>query len=689
MAVNNLGKSSKHKMAKSGKSSRESSAHIEPMLCTLIKEPPSDSNYLFELKWDGYRIIAYVENGKVRMDSRGGLDYTSKYPAIAEALSAIGHNVILDGEVVVFNGAGKPDFDALQVYNGHTTGIEYCVFDILSLDGNDLMQMPLVNRKELLKALTTGKKAFRYSESYEDGDLLYKQSLEQNLEGIVAKQKDSSYMPGVRGNAWLKIPTRKRQEFVIGAWAESTTSRSFKSLLFGAYENGNFIWIGRSGGGYKHQEMPAILSKLQEIEVDKSPFSNKILDIKGAVLHYVKPELVANFEFATWTKSGRIRKPATFLGFRYDKNPREVVREIPQDTAVMEQDAAREEDAALEEVSPAELNQQISKKGRSPLKAANIAEDSNWKMIQEEKINSEGEISVDGHQVHLTNIEKKLWKDVDKAALISYYNSISKYILPHLKDRPLSLHLKNLSANAPGFYIKDMEGMQPEYASIFPTLRKHKKKGKRAIIDYVVCNNLATLIYLINLGCIDINPWNSRTTDPLHPDFIAIDLDPSDNDFSKAIRTALAAKEYFAQLKLKAFVKTSGKSGIHMLIPCKGFTYPQARTLAEHICKKIHLRVLEITTIEVSVDHRGDKLFVDFSQNDEADTLACVYSVRPSKQPTVSTPLDWNEVTLQLTPDQFTIFNIQERIEQKGELFAGIQDPKVISSNTKILKTIL
>lgn len=310
-------------------------------------------------------------------------------------------------------------------------------------------------------------------------------------------------------------------------------------------------------------------------------------------------------------------------------------------------------------------------------------------MILEEKIHSEADIELEGQTIHLTNIERNIWKDVNKAALISYYNSISEYILPYLQDRPLSLHIKNLSATAPGFYIKDMEGMEPEYAEIFSTPRKHKKKGKRDVIDYLVCNNVATLIYLVNLGCVDINPWNSRRQDPLHPDYIAIDLDPSDNDFSKAVRTAIAAKAYFDKHKLRAFVKTSGKTGIHMFIPCSGFTYPEARNFAEHICKEIHLLVPEITTIEVSVDHRGDKLFVDFSQNDEADTLASAYSVRPSKQPTVSAPLDWKELTPDLSPEQFTIFNMLDRIKGKGDLFKGIHDPKIKASNNKILKKLL
>jgi bifunctional non-homologous end joining protein LigD len=295
-------------------------SRIKPMLCTLTKEVTTDDEYLFEVKWDGYRIVSFVEKGKVHMDSRSGLDYTAKYPNIANALKALKHDVILDGEVVVFNADGNPDFDALQKYNGLTLAIHYCVFDLLWLDGHDLRNMPLVQRKELLKSLVEHDRTFQYSESFEDG----------NLEGVVAKVKNSSYNEGERGSNWLKTPTKKRQEFVIGGWAESEKGRSFRSLLFGAYEKGKLQWIGRSGGGYKEKDMPGILKKLEALEIDKSPFENKVLDTKGAIIHWVKPELVGNFEFATWTKSGRIRKPATWLGFRLDKKPKDVVREVPK-----------------------------------------------------------------------------------------------------------------------------------------------------------------------------------------------------------------------------------------------------------------------------------------------------------------------------------------------------------------------
>jgi bifunctional non-homologous end joining protein LigD len=926
---------------------------ISPMLCTLTKEPINHPDYIYEMKWDGYRIISIKQARKIVMSSRSGLDYTAKYPPVASAINKLDHEVILDGEVVVFNEAGRPDFDALQLYNGHSSPIKYCVFDLLWLDGADLSKLPLEQRKNLLKALVENDDIFYFSESYPDGDALYQMAKDHNLEGVVAKDKTSPYIQGGRTSAWLKIPTRKRQEFVIGGWAESDKSRSFKSLLFGAYEKGKLQWIGRSGGGYKQAEMPGILKQLLEIETEKSPFENKVLDTKGAKTHWVKPVLVANFEFATWTKSRRIRKPATFLGFRKDKSPKDVVLEVPEETeaiqALIEQQqepgAQNQETPSLKaqnkenakakktkdknadlvkyhekrsfDITPEpeggspesdqllfvvqkhdashlhydfrlemrgvlkswavpkgpsmnpkdhrlamavedhpydykdfegiipegeygggtvmvwdngtfepaepikgkeeqqrwllshyyknklsiilhgkklkgkfnlvktygetenawlltkvkdghELQSDITKKDQSVRSGLTILEiamdshakvwqsnratekpaasktnpaeaeleaeltgpeildqsgsdreeqqdtikhgkvgelfprsenkrstrsktsaESNWNNIFEEKIKSEGSITIEGQPLQLTNIEKKLWNTTNKAQLIAYYNTVAQYLLPHLKDRPLSLHIKNLNAGAPGFYIKDMEGFQPAFLDIHATKRKHKVKGKPEIIDYAVCNNLPALLWLINLGCIDLNPWNSTAKNPQQPDYIAIDLDPSDEDFKKVIKTALAAKAYFQEQKLSTFIKTSGKTGIHIFIPCKDFSYPQARTLAERICKDIHKRVPMFTTTEVSIDKRGNMLFVDFSQNDEADTLASVYSVRPVKRPTVSAPIDWDELQPGLEPYDFTIENMAQRLSEKGDLWKNLHEEKIKTANSKVLKKLL
>jgi bifunctional non-homologous end joining protein LigD len=304
---------------------------VSPMLCTLLREPFTNDQYIYELKLDGYRIVSFVNNSKVHMASRSGLDYTAKYPPIAAALKKLGTNLVVDGEVAVLNDKGQPDFDALQKFNGHSTAIVYFIFDLLWINGYDTRQLPLLDRKLILKDLLKDNAVLRYTEHFGDGLALYNAVEKLGMEGIVAKKKDSVYTENDRSSNWYKIPTAIRQEFVIGGWAESNKSRSFKSLLFGAYNKaGKFEWIGRSGGGYKEKEMPAILNRLKKLEINESPFVNKILDTKGAIIHYVKPQLVANFSFAAWTKSGRIRKPATFLGFRKDKKAEQVVREIPR-----------------------------------------------------------------------------------------------------------------------------------------------------------------------------------------------------------------------------------------------------------------------------------------------------------------------------------------------------------------------
>jgi bifunctional non-homologous end joining protein LigD len=632
---------------------------VKPMLCTLIKEPFQDQRYLYEVKLDGYRIICYKNNKDVKVESRGGLDYTKKYPPIVKALSKLKEDVVLDGEAVVLNKEGKPDFDALQRFNGQQSGVVYYVFDLLWVNGINIMHLPLVTRKHYLCEIIKDHPLIKYSEDFEDGLALFSQVKSIGLEGIVAKRKESKYQPNKRGTDWYKIPYELKQEFVIGGWVESE-ARHFRTLLFGAYEGKKLKWIGHAGGGYKDRDMPLILQKLKTLEIAKSPFANEV-DYDG-VAHYVKPELVANIKYAALTRSGKIRKPAIFLGFREDKNPQQVL----------------EEKVEVKEAPP--KDKQVNVK-TSP--------DSNWPKVESQKIFNQEEFTIDNCKISLYNVDRELWKGVTKADLIQYYNSISSYILPHLKNRPLSLHIKLKGPFAEGYYIKDMEGRQPSCADIFTTKRLHKKEGMRDTIDYLVCNNLATLLYIVNLGCIDLNPWTSTTSNPIQPTCIVIDLDPSDEDFAKAIETAKAAKEYFDKKKLKAFVKTSGKTGIHIFIPCSGFNFNQARIIAETICDEIHSLVPSITTTEVSISKRGNKLYLDPNQNDYADTVAAPYSVRPAHHPNVSTPIEWNELKNTLSPENFTFRNIEARIKKKGDLFSPILDNSVSQKNNQLLKRLL
>jgi bifunctional non-homologous end joining protein LigD len=654
---------------------------VEAMNCTLIKEPFNDAHWTYEVKLDGYRIIAIKKGDGIGLYTRGNLNYSKYYPSVLEALKDVQYDAILDGELVVLDEKGRPSFDLLQKYEGEMPIIYYC-FDLLWLDGYDIMALKLTERKELLKEILPESDIIKYSDDFDDGQLLYEQIKAMELEGIVAKRKDSKYQPGKRVKDWLKLPTEIRQEFVIGGWTESGSGRPFRSIVFGAYDNGQLKFVGHSGSGFKVEVMKEVMNRLRPLEIPEKPFVDEV--DHDTTLHWVKPELVGNFKFSTWTASGKIRKPAIFLGFREDKDPKDVVREVPL--------SPKEEEKVVKE-KPASDSKNITQEDQKPEVNVNrgpaeTSEDSNWPELEKLPITSSDVFDIEGKQVTLTNVEKEIWPGITKAALIQYYHAVTPYIMPYLVDRPQSLHIKHIRATAPGMYIKDMEGRQPDWADIFTINRKHKKKGKREVIDYLVCNNEATLLYMVNLGCVDINPWTSRTVHYLNPDFIIIDLDPSDNDFKKVIETAKAAKQYFDEHKLKVFPKTSGKTGMHLYLPCNGFTFPQARTIAEHICSGIHQLVPNITTTEVCIAKRGNRLYIDPNQNDEADTVAAPYSARPFHHPSVSTPLDWKEITNKLDPLEFDINTILKRLDKKGDIFNGVMDEKIANKNTKCLSKL-
>ena len=323
---------------------------------------------------------------------------------------------------------------------------------------------------------------------------------------------------------------------------------------------------------------------------------------------------------------------------------------------------------------------------------ANDYETGSWETLDKREITSVNGLNIDGQTINLINIERELWPGITKADLIQYYISIIDYILPHLKDRPVGLNISLHSPAREGFFLRGMEGHAPEWAQVFVTERKHKKKGKSDNIEWLVCNDRPTLLWAVNQESIDIHPWTSRIQTPLEPDYIAIDLDPSDGDFKKVIETALAAKEIFEKYKLKSLIKTSGKSGLHLLIPCVGIKSGEAgepRKIALALCAEIHQLLPDITTLNVSRSSRGNHVYIDPNQNDYADRLAAPYCVRAYHMPTVSTPLEWKEVNDKLDPRDFTIKTIGERLEKKGDLFRDILDEKTRVTNSIHLKQFI
>lgn len=649
---------------------------LSPMLCTLIKKPFNDEQFLYEVKWDGYRIMAFIKAGKVVLKSRGDQDYTSKYAAVAKALNDFSADAVIDGEVVVLDKNGNPDFSGLQNYRDGLP-VAFYVFDLLWYNGYDLKQLPLLERKAMLQSIVPEHDIIKVSESFEDGIALFEAVKQMGLEGIVAKKKDSTYTPGKKGNSWYKTKFSKRQEYVIGGWTESDNGRLFRSLLFGHYVNGKFTYVHHSGGGFTDKQMQELASKLKKLEVEESPFVNKV-DVK-AKKHWAKPQLVAEFEKSTnTTGSGKIRHPAIFMGLRTDKKATDVVEEVAKTEPVIESN----EDKTVRPKATTKTSEIIDD-------TPEATETGSWETIDKRVVTSENDLKIDKHKITLINIERELWPGITKSNVMQYYLSVADYMLPHLKDRPLGLNICLQSPARGGFFIRGMEGRAPKWADIFTTERKHKKEGKSNDIEWLVCNTQATLVYLLNLDTVDLHPWTSRTSSPNNPDYIVIDLDPSDDDFTKAVDTAKAAKQFFDEHRLKAFIKTSGKTGLHLLLPCNNISFGQSRSIAEHICMEINRLVPDITTTNVSVSSRGNLLYIDPNQNDYADRLAATYTVRAYRTPNVSTPLDWREVQSKLEPDDFNINNILKRLEKKGDLHADILNVKTRIANSKILKRFI
>lgn len=599
---------------------------IKPMLASPKKEIFNNPGWIFEFKWDGYRMIASVSNGKVKTFSRNGTSFTNRFRILSDSLQTIPHDVILDGEVVALNKEGAADFQALQNYpENNWERIHYYVFDLLFLNGYSTMDLQLTERKSLIPAIIENCSHVFYCEEIEGmGITYYQQALEQGMEGVVAKKMDSVYIPGFRSKDWLKIKARETAEALICGYTDSD-AQVFGSLLLGIYEKDRLTYIGNCGSGFSQQLQKELLKKFRNLEQKTSPFEEKI-NLKGRTVTWLKPLLVAEISFSEWTATGKLRHPV-FEGLREDKNPKEI---------------SRQEEVEEPPENPVSTSSQTS-------------------------------ISIDGYSVPFSILEKIYFpgSGYTKYDLIDYYIHISKYLLPYLKDRPQNLHRHPNGITGMDFYQKNIpeELVKPwmETAAVYSTANKEN-------LNYLLCQNEATLLYLINLGCIEINPWNSRITAIDYPDYAILDLDPSsENSFEEVIETALAVREVMDLWKIPGFCKTSGSSGIHILIPLgAGYTYNQARGFAKLICLEVQKKLPGLTTLERTKTKRKNKIYLDFLQNRKGQTLAAPYCVRPKEGAPVSAPLEWKEVKPGLEIRDFTIRTMIQRLQKKGDLWRDL-----------------
>ena len=609
----------------------------KPMLAKLSKEIMDNPSWIYEMKFDGYRMLSSVVNGTVKMVSRNGNSFNKTYPLLKEDLEIIEDTVILDGEMVIENSKGMSDFQMLQNYKTTQKGnLKYNVFDILYLNGHNIMGFPLLKRKELLEAFFN-KYQFEHiiHVNYQigGGKKLFEELSAKGFEGIIAKDPQGTYMAGKRGESWLKIKSVNMQEFIICGFTLPQGSRHyFGSLILGIYNEGELQYVGNCGTGFNEISLKELYGKFELLKMEKCPFpvKPKLSWTKGKPI-WLKPKLVANIKFLEWSKDGIMRAPV-FLGLRDDKDANEVVNEMKENGV-----------------------------------AQSVNEMKRIKNTENEKI-----IVLSGKKVKCTNLQKIYWpgEGYTKGDLIDYYQSVSKFILPYLKDRPQSLNRHPNGIGGKSFYHKDMDTEQlPEWLRTKNIYSKSNDKG----IDYLICNDAATLVYMANLGCIEINPWHSTWQKPGHPSYMMLDLDPGNISFIDVVNTALVIKELCDDIDIPCYCKTSGATGLHIYIPLGSlYDYEQAKTFAEILADITHKRLPSTTSIERPVAKRKDKVYIDFLQNRSGQTIAAPYSVRPRPFATVSTPLEWDEVNHKLSPELFTIKNIGKRLEKKGDLWKPV-----------------
>jgi bifunctional non-homologous end joining protein LigD len=609
---------------------------IEPMKAQLAERPPRGDGWLFEVKWDGVRAIALIENESLQLQSRTGNRCERQYPELA----IIPHQVaaetaVLDGEIAVLDAKGVSQFHLIQprimnadpnsvAHMARSTPVVYFAFDLLYLNGYDLRGVHLDERRKLLEKIATPDPVFRVSTVFPGaGEELLEAARENGLEGLIAKRATSTY-ESKRSSEWLKIKIVTQQEFAIGGFTEPQGDRShFGALVLGVYKAGKLNWVGNVGTGFDQKTLAYLASRLEPLIVQKCPFAERPKPDRG--ITWVKPELVAEVKFASWTQDNRLRAPV-YLGLRQDIKPAEAVRE----------------DAAA--AAAAELLADVK----------------------------EATHEVDGHTLKFTNLKKVFYPDegYTKRDVINYYDAVSALILPHLKDRPLSLKRYPNGIKDEFFFQKHV----PE--TFAPWLRTEliDSDHNEAPINYVFAQDRASLLYLANLGCIDQNPWMSRLGSLDNPDFILIDLDPQECPYDMIVEAALLVKHVLDEIGLEGYPKTTGGRGMHVYIPVEtDYSYEQTRTFAEVIARIVVRRKPELFTTPRSVAKRErNRVYFDWVQNAKSKTIAAPYVLRAYPGAPVATPLEWGEVRKGLNPSQFNIANARARFQEKGDLFAGV-----------------
>lgn len=597
---------------------------FSPMLATLHAAPFNDDDWQFEIKWDGYRVLAYVNDHKVDLISRNGRSYTKKFHPIAEALQEVGSNAVLDGELVVTDDKGIARFQQLQHWKSEADGdLIYYVFDLIWYNGKDLRGLPLSERMQLLKEmLPSDHPTIRMGFTIQGrGTDLLDSAREMGLEGIIAKRLSSTYQSGKRSADWLKIKTQNRQEaIIIGYTKKEESPKLFSALLLGLYKNGQLHYAGKVGTGFTDKQQRELMKQFKPLVVKQASIKKPAL---RDPITWLKPVLLCEISYTELTEQGVFRHPS-FKGIRDDKAATEVVLE-------------KEPDLLLPDRSLKTVIKKVNQK-----------------------------------ELTFTNLDKLFWPEdkLTKRDLLNYYAQVAPYILPYIKDRPQSLYRFPDGYKGKRFYQKDITGKVPDWAATFP----YRTEGDRKDKNYLVVKDEASLLYLVNFGCIEINPWSSTIKKTGYPDWCLLDLDPgSKTDFSQVIDVANLIHDLLESVDIPAYPKTSGSTGMHVYIPLgKKYTYEQSREFARVLVTLVQQETSRYTSLERTVSKRQGKLYLDFLQNRSQATLAAPYSVRPKPGATVSMPLHWDEVKQGLKMQDFNLRNVPSLLNERGDLFKPV-----------------
>ncbi len=634
---------------------------IKPMLATLVDEPFDDPDWVYEVKWDGYRALGFINKGDVELFSRNNKTFNEKFYPVYRALQQWKINAVVDGEILVLNEKGISNFGDLQNWRSEADGeLVYYIFDLLWYDGRNLIDLPLSSRQAILKeVIPTDDDRIRISTVFNAGGRDFFGAAQRiGLEGIIAKKASSTYSPDTRSKEWLKIKVHKRQEVIIAGYTKNAdTSKLFSSLLLGVYEDGTLQYAGKVGTGFSDKVQKEMMAQFKPLITDKSPFET-IPDVNKpsrfrpnppkAKATWLKPELVCEVAFSEVTSDGVFRHPS-FQGMRIDKKAREVVREMAAHTETVVEEVEKKEDVHESAIKPPE---RIERKT-----LLNPTDETQVRKIC-------------GHDLKFTNLSKVYWPEdkVTKRDMFNYYYQVAEYILPYLKDRPMSLNRFPGGIHGPSFYQKDVKNKAPDWAKTFPYTTsdgEHK--------EYLVGTDEASLLWMASLGCIEMNPWFSRIQSPDNPDYCVIDLDPDKNTFDQVIEAALEVKKVLDAIDVPSYCKTSGSTGMHIYIPLGAkYDYDQSQMFARIIVNIVHQQIPDFTSLERLVANRKGKMYLDFLQNRPGATIAGPYSLRPKVGATVSMPLHWDELKPGLTMKDFTIFNSIDRLKVEGDLFKGV-----------------